>query len=58
MAQGGVYRGFAVAFAFLPLALFGWGSAGAMVGFCGLGGGWDSSEMGFTGVNTTWGIDG
>ena len=41
MAQGGTCRGFAVALAFLPLALFEWGSAGvgAAVGFFGLGGG-------------------
>ena len=41
MVQGGTFRGSAVALAFLPLALFGWGDAGvgAAVGFCGLGGG-------------------
>ena len=41
MVQGGIHRGSAVALAFLPVALFGWGGvgAGAVVGFCGLGGG-------------------
>ena len=36
-AQGGIYRGLAVAFTFFTLALFGWGSAGAsaVVGFLG-----------------------
>ena len=41
MAQGEIFQGSAVAFAFFPLALFGWGGAGAgaMIGFCGSGGG-------------------
>ena len=38
-----------MALAFFPLALFGWGGAGVGValGFCGLGGGQDSTAMGF-----------
>ena len=39
--QGIICRGSAVAFAFFPLALFGWGGVGAsaVVGFCGSSGG-------------------
>ena len=60
MAQGGTCRGSAVALVFFPLALLGWGGAGAgaAVGLCGLGGEWDSTAIGCTGVNTTWGITG
>ena len=49
-----------VALAFFHLALFGWGGAGAgaVVGFCGPGRGWDSIAMGCIGVKTTWGIGG
>ena len=49
-----------VSFLFLPLALFKWGGAGAgaVVGIYELGGGWDSTAMGCTGVKTTWGSDG
>ena len=44
----------------MPLALFGLGGvgAGAVVGFCGPGGGRDLTAMGWMGVNTTWGIEG
>ena len=60
MVQGRICHGSMGDFAFLPLALSGWGgaSAGAVVGFCGPSGGWDLTTMGCTGVNTTWGIDG
>ena len=49
-----------IALELFPLSLFGWGGAGAgaVVGFCGLGGGRDSIAMGCTHVKTTWGIDG
>ena len=60
MAQDGIGHGSMVALVFFPLALLGWGGAGTgvVVGLCGLGGGQDSTAIGCTGVNTTWGIAG
>ena len=55
MAQGGICQGSMVACTFFPLALFGWGGVGVgvVVGFCGPGGGRDSTAMGYMGVRTT-----
>ena len=55
MVQGRIYRGSEVAFAFFPLALLGWGGVGVgvVVGFCGPGGGRDSTTMGFMGFKMT-----
>ena len=60
MVQGGTCHGSAVALELFPLALLGWGGAGAgaAVALCGPSGGWDSTAIGCTGVNTTWGIVG